>query len=84
MRWLTTIMLTAAAVLLGSAGPLPASGPASILLKPAGVFDGADGVVHAGWQVLVTGDRIVAVGPDLSVPADTRIVELAGATLMPA
>jgi len=83
MRWLTTVMLTTAAVLLGPAGALPASGPASILLKPAGVFDGADGVVHAGWQVLVTGDRIVAVGPELSLPAGTRIVELAGDTLMP-
>ena len=83
MRWLATIMLTTGAVLLGPVGALPASGPASILLKPAGVFDGADGVVHAGWQVLVTGDRIVAVGPDLSLPADTRIFELAGDTLMP-
>ena len=83
MRWLTTMMLTTAAFLLGPAAALPASGPASILLKPAGVFDGADGVVHAGWQVLVTGDRIVAVGPDLSLPADTRIVDLAGDTLMP-
>ena len=83
MRWLTTILLATAAVLIGPAGALPASGPGSILLKPAGVFDGADGVVHAGWQVLVTGDRIVAVGPDLSLPVDTRIIELAGDTLMP-
>ena len=83
MRWLTTMMLTSAAVLLGPAGAGPASGPGSVLLKPAGVFDGADGTVHAGWQVLVTGDRIAAVGPDLPVPADTRIVELAGDTLMP-
>ena len=62
---------------------MPASGPGSILLKPAGVFDGADGIVHPGWQVLVTGDRIVAVGPDLPLPVDTRIVEFAGDTLMP-
>lgn len=83
MRWLTMIVLTTAAVLLGPAGAVPASGPRSILLKPAGVFEGADGLVHAGWQVLVTGDRIVAVGPDLPVPADTQIVDLAGDTLMP-
>ncbi len=83
MRWLTMIVLTTAAVLLGPAGAVPASGPRSILLKPAGVFEGADGLVHAGWQVLVTGDRIVAVGPDLPVPADTQIIDLAGDTLMP-
>ncbi len=83
MRWLTMIVLTTAAVLLGPVGAVSASGPRSILLKPAGVFDGADGLVHAGWQVLVTGDRIVAVGPDLPVPADTQIIDLAGDTLMP-
>ena len=83
MRRLMTTVLLSAAVLLGPAGAVPASGPESILLKPAGVFDGADGMVHAGWQVLVKGDRIVAVGPDLPLPVDTRIVELAGDTLMP-
>lgn len=55
----------------------------SLLLKPDGVFDGVDGQVHPHWQVLVTGDRIVAVGPDLAVPADARTIELAGATVMP-
>jgi imidazolonepropionase-like amidohydrolase len=39
--------------------------------------------VHAGWQVLVTGERIVAVGPNLPVPADTQIIDLAGDTLLP-
>ena len=83
MRWLTMMMLTSAAVLFGPAGALPASGPKSILLKPAGVFDGVDGIVHADWQVLVMGDRIAAVGPDLPLPVGTQIVELAGDTLMP-
>ncbi|WP_416194276.1 amidohydrolase family protein [Sphingomonas mollis] len=69
--------------LIGPAGAVPAADRASILLKPAGVFDGIDGTVHTGWQVLVTGDRIDAVGPDLPAPANTRIIELAGDTLMP-
>ncbi|TXC72911.1 amidohydrolase family protein [Sphingomonas ginsenosidivorax] len=75
-----------AAILLGTAAAVPAAEPAapvSVLFKPAGVFDGVDGVVHVGWQVLVTGDRIAAVGPDLPVPAGTRVVALAGDTLMP-
>jgi imidazolonepropionase-like amidohydrolase len=78
MRWLTIM-----ATLLIVAAPLPAAEPASILLRPAGVFDGVDAQVHAGWQVLVRGDRIVAVGPDLPVPAGTHIIDLAGDTLMP-
>ncbi len=64
MRWLTIM----AAVALASASTAPASDPGSIVLKPAAVFDGVDGRVHPGWQVLVTGDRIVAVGPDLALP----------------
>lgn len=79
MRW-RAIM---AAILMAPAASVPAADPVSLVLKPAGVFDGVDGIVHPGWQVLVTGDRIVAVGPDLPVPAGTRTIDLAGDTLMP-
>ncbi|MCT8002058.1 amidohydrolase family protein [Sphingomonas sanguinis] len=78
MRWLT-IMATLA--LGGASAPPPDS--SSILLRPAAIFDGVDGRVHAGWQVLVKGDRIVAVGPSLVAPAGARIIDLAGDTLMP-
>jgi imidazolonepropionase-like amidohydrolase len=78
--WWLAIM---AAVVLTVPVAARASDPVSIVLKPAGVFDGVDGKVHAGWQVLVTDDKIVAVGPDLPVPAGARTIELAGDTLMP-
>ncbi len=78
MRWL----LIAATLLLGGATAPPAD-PAPLLLRPAGVFDAVDGQVHPGWQVLVRGDRIAAVGPALAVPAGARVIDLAGATLMP-
>jgi imidazolonepropionase-like amidohydrolase len=55
----------------------------AILLKPAGVFDAMDGKTHAGWQVLVDGDRIAAVGPNLSAPPGARVIDLQGDTLMP-
>ncbi|MBX7198771.1 MAG: amidohydrolase family protein [Rhodospirillaceae bacterium] len=54
-----------------------------VLLKPAGVFDGLDGKTHAGWQVLVQGDRIAAVGANLTAPAGAQVVDLPGTTLMP-
>ncbi|WP_298810289.1 amidohydrolase family protein [uncultured Sphingomonas sp.] len=84
MRWL----LIAATLLLGGAtlppaDPVPLADPAPLLLRPAGVFDGVDGQVHAGWQVLVRGDRIAAVGPALAMPPGARVIDLAGATLMP-
>ena len=78
IRWLKIV----AALLLAPTAAMAAE-PASLLLKPAGVFDGIDGEVHPGWQVLVTGDRIVAVGPHLAVPAGTTPIDLAGTTLMP-
>jgi len=63
--------------------PAAASEPPSILLRPAQVFDGVDPSPHRGWQVLVTGDRIAAVGPALTVPAGTQTIDLPGETLMP-
>ncbi|MGU3391159.1 amidohydrolase family protein [Sphingomonas sp. M1A8_2b] len=83
MRWLAIMALIASGIAFGPATIAPAAEPASLLLKPAGVFDAVDGKVHVGWQVLVTGDRIAAVGPALSVPAGTRTIDLAGDTLMP-
>ena len=56
---------------------------APILLRPAQVFDGVDPVAHPGWQVLVDGDRIVAVGPRLPVPPGASVIDLPGMTLMP-
>ncbi|UAJ10843.1 metal-dependent hydrolase family protein [Glacieibacterium megasporae] len=79
MRWLAIL----AALAIGPLAAASAAGTASLLLKPAGVFDGVDGKVHARWQVLVTGDKIVAVGPDLPHPADAKPIELPGTTLMP-
>ena len=69
-----------AATLLIAAAPAAA---ATILLRPAQVFDGVDAKPHPGWQVLVDNDRIAAVGPNLTAPAGSRIIDLPGATLMP-
>jgi len=80
MRWLALIL----AILIGPATALPAAETSpAILLKPASVFDGVDGQVHRGWQVLVEGDRIVAVGPNLSAPTGAQVIDLPGDTLMP-
>jgi len=54
-----------------------------VLLRPAQVFDGVDPHPHPGWQVLVEGDKIAAVGPNLSAPAGTKVIDLPGETLTP-
>jgi imidazolonepropionase-like amidohydrolase len=55
------------------------------LLKADRVFDARSEQAHAGWVVLVQGDKIAAVGPaaQVNVPADTQTVDLPGTTLLP-
>jgi imidazolonepropionase-like amidohydrolase len=55
------------------------------LLKPARVFDGESAQPHVDWVVLVRAEKIEAVGParDVRVPADAKVIELPGMTLMP-
>lgn len=65
------------------AAPAPAAAEEAVLLRPDRVFDGTDPVPHQGWQVLVRGGRIAAVGPALAVPAGARVRDLPGTTLMP-
>ncbi len=54
-----------------------------ILLKPDRVFTADDKAAHPGWSVLVEGERIKAVGPDLVAPAGARVIALPGTTLIP-
>jgi imidazolonepropionase-like amidohydrolase len=67
--------------------PVPPVKPADrfYLLKPAHVFDGESAQLHDGWVVLVHNDKIEAAGPASSVkaPADAKVVDLPGLTLMP-
>jgi imidazolonepropionase-like amidohydrolase len=69
--------LAAAAV----SAEVAAADDAGILLRPERVFDGT--TMHAGWRVLIKGDRIVAVGADVSAPSDARTIDLPNDTLLP-
>jgi imidazolonepropionase-like amidohydrolase len=55
------------------------------LLKPAHMFDGESARPHDGWVVLVRGEKIEAVGPagEIKAPADAKVIDLPGLTLMP-
>ena len=54
-----------------------------VLLVPDRVFDGE--AAHAGWSVLVRGERIAAAGPAATVaaPDGARTIRRAGQTLIP-
>jgi imidazolonepropionase-like amidohydrolase len=62
-----------------------AAPPKSVVLRPARVFDGVSAEPHAGWAVVVTGERITSVGPasEIKPPAGATTVELPGLTLLP-
>jgi imidazolonepropionase-like amidohydrolase len=76
MRFLIAMAAAIASVAVpASAQPL--------LLRPAQVFDGVDPHPHAGWLVLVDGDKIAAVGPNIAAPAGAKVVDLPGETLIP-
>ncbi len=56
-----------------------------VFLRPARVFDGDDGLIHEGWVVTVTGNKITAVGPaaKLGAPENAEIIDLPDMTLLP-
>src|SRR5713101_2991049 len=65
--------------------PTPRPPDTVYLLKPAHIFDGESAQLHAGWVVLVRGEKIEAVGPasDIKAPAEAKVIELPDLTLMP-
>lgn len=77
------IVLFVVAVLF-TAGALTAQ-TESVLLRPQRVFDATGAEAHDGWVVVVTGDKIAAVGPAarVEVPAGTKTIDLPGMTLLP-
>ena len=85
---LSCTVATAAVAAQVSGRPTPDTkpqNPQSTLLKPARVFDGITADPHEGWVVLVTGDKIAAVGPaaDVRAPAGATTIDLPGTTLLP-
>jgi len=90
----TTIARVLRAALLFAAGlAVPASAQRSaadtaappLVLAPDAVWDGVADSPHAGWLVVVRGQRIEAVGPAdrVAAPAGAERVALPGTTLIP-
>src|SRR5438034_8580134 len=70
---------------LQSQSPAPKAPESVYMLKPTHIFDGESAQLHDGWVVLVRGEKIEAVGPanEVKVPADAKVIDLPGTTLMP-
>ena len=86
-RMLSVTLLILAVVTLPAQTPAPPApaAPASIVLRPARVFDAVTAGLHDGWVVVVTGNKIAAVGAaaTVAVPTGARVIDLPGTTLLP-
>ena len=54
-----------------------------VVLKAARMFDAKSGTVITPGLVVVSGNRILAVGPGAAVPAGAQVIDLGDATLLP-
>jgi imidazolonepropionase-like amidohydrolase len=71
-------------LLLPAAGLLAAEpAPPRVAVKAARLIDGRGGPPMSPAVVLIEGGKIGAVGPNLTVPTDAKIVDLGPATLLP-
>lgn len=64
---------------------IPQAGSGTVVLRAARIVDGTGGGVIANGVIVVTDDRIVAIGRDgsVTIPVGARRVDLGDATLLP-
>jgi imidazolonepropionase-like amidohydrolase len=60
-----------------------APAPAKVAIRAARLIDGKGGVPMTDPVVLIEGDRITAVGRNLTIPAGASVVDLGSATILP-
>jgi imidazolonepropionase-like amidohydrolase len=88
----TKVSLIFAATLAASA-PLPAAAQLTgkfltpqdqiVAIRAGRLFDARAGALLNNQIVLVKGERITDVGPNLAIPAGARVIDLSNATVMP-
>jgi imidazolonepropionase-like amidohydrolase len=85
MRTLLALALAVPALAAAQAPTNPIKGSGTVVLKAARVVDGTGAAAIQNGVVVVTDDRIVAVGRDgaVAVPAGARTIDLGNATLLP-
>ena len=83
------LRVRAAAVLLSAlaaaGGAAVAQPPRPIVFRGATVIDGTGRAPIVSATIVVTGERITAVGPDTAVspPADAQVIDARGRTIFP-
>ena len=65
------------------AGTEASTSPVQIAIRCGHLIDGKTESVITGAVILIEGDRIVAVGRDVKIPAGARVIDLSHATVLP-
>jgi len=67
----------------GARGRYLAPAAQVVAIRAGRLFDTRSGTLLANQTILVRGDRIVEVGPNVSVPRGARVIDLGSATVLP-
>ncbi len=68
---------------LGAQAGKPAAPATTVAIKAGHLIDGRGGPPVANVVILVQGERIVAVGAGIPIPAGARVIDLSRATVLP-
>ena len=83
--WLIIVLVltavSATAQTLGAPGERKGSGV--VVIKAAQILDGRGGEPIRNGSIVVTDNKITAIGANVSIPAGAKIIDLGDATLMP-
>ena len=79
---LTLLMSIEGRTKTGQPSPLNQAQP-QIAIRCGRLIDGKGGEAVANAVVLITGDRITAVGPNVRIPAGAQVIDLSRATVLP-
>jgi len=80
-RYLCAFIVSLSAI--GYSGAQGAPAPKSIVIHAGRLLDVKTGRTLVNQTIVIEGDRIASVGPDMPVPAGARVVDLSNATVLP-
>ena len=78
-------------LLMAASAPAVAPGPAAngpegarpIAIRAGRLIDGTGAAPIANAVILIAGERITAVGPNVDIPDGAEVIDLSGATVLP-
>jgi len=67
----------------GAIGRFLAKADQVVAIRAGRLFDARSGRLVTGQVILIRGERIAEVGPNVRIPSDARVIDLGGATVLP-